>query len=401
MSGGMLWAALGGAASGYGEVLDARTKEAADSRKRVQSIEDSQNALRYQMKLKSQMAQEEEDRVAGVLNKIDERGAAIGNERGARELTQAGNSVPSSGEYANDAVTPEMIAEMPPAARAIYEKEMGLTDDSSLQIARDRVTASGDVGAPQSIRKGLLDSVKQEQLAEQKAKEENRRERKIEVDEKLGYERLDRADQRAEENRASADAREARRSEAQFERAQAALKNNQASVDQTQKLSVLKDVMARAEASKPARKDYRNDAKFETAMAEWANSDNGKMAQQASSRILSIFGDVSPLQGGSSRQAPSEVKTPWVGGAEKAEQIRIISGELDKARAQGDRETAAALEKELARMGAPTASPTQSPPKSAPVSDNGQYKTGETKVVSSGPHKGKTAVFDGKGWKLK
>ena len=59
------------------------------------------------------------------------------------------------------------------------------------------------------------------------------------------------------------------------------------------------------------------------------------------------------------------------------------------------RDKAIALQKEaLGERAAP-------PPPPAAAADTGGRKKGDTTIVQSGPNKGKTAVWDGTGWKLK
>ena len=176
---GMLFAgAMTGGAKAMGELADDAIKQRERADVRQQSIMDRRNELLFEMKAKADMARQEEEAAAGAFNRVAQRGAEIGNERGARELEAARNTVPREGEYANAPVTPGMLASMPPAARAIYEKEMGLTDDSTLQGLRDQVQASGEVAAPASVRKAVMDSYREEYKADKDAKDRDFKERK-------------------------------------------------------------------------------------------------------------------------------------------------------------------------------------------------------------------------------
>ena len=155
-----------GALTGGAQVLGAmaddtikrRDRAAERAEDRQQSIMDRRHELLYEMKLKSDMAREGEEVEAKAFTRVAQRGEAIGIERGARELEAARSTVPNEGPYANDKITPEMIASLPPAARAIYEKEMGMSADTELQSMRDQVTASGEVGAPATVRKAVTEN---------------------------------------------------------------------------------------------------------------------------------------------------------------------------------------------------------------------------------------------------
>lgn len=207
---GMLFAgALTGGAKAVGELADDAIKQRERAEVRQQSIMDRRNELLFEMKAKSDMARRQEEEDAAGFGRIAKRGEQITNERGARELEGARSSVPMEGEFANDKITPDMIASMPPAARAIYEKEMGLTDDSSLQRSRDMVMASTEVSASPAVRKGILDSYREEFKADRdkrdqdfrEKKEDNRREmdsKRLEATMKIATERNESQEKRAE-----------------------------------------------------------------------------------------------------------------------------------------------------------------------------------------------------------
>jgi hypothetical protein len=169
---GMLFAgAMTGGAKAVGSLADEEMKRRERAEVRQQSIMDRRNELLYEMDLKSKLARQEEEIAADAFTRIGTRGEEIGNERGARELESARGTLPNEGEFANEKITPEMIESMPPAARAIYEKEMGLTDDTELQYLRDQVTASGEVGAPASVRKAVADNFKEGRKADKEAQD--------------------------------------------------------------------------------------------------------------------------------------------------------------------------------------------------------------------------------------
>ena len=173
---GMLFAgALAGGAKAADEIVDQAYKREEADRVRQQGLADKREAVLWEMKLKADMARQEDEAVSAGYAKAAKRGAEIGNERGARELEAASASMPSSGPHGDERITPEMIASMPPAARAVYERQMGLTDDSELQQLRDQVTAAGEVGAPGAVRKGLLESYKEARKEDKEAKDRDLR----------------------------------------------------------------------------------------------------------------------------------------------------------------------------------------------------------------------------------
>ena len=344
---GMLFAgALTGGAQAVGQLADESMRQRERAEVRQQSMMDRRSELLFEMKAKADMARQQEEEDAAGFSRVAKRGEQITNERGARELESARRSLPMEGEFANDKITPEMIASMPPAARAIYEKEMGLTADSSLQRARDMVTASTEVSASPTVRKGILDSYREEFKADKEDKER-----------KFRYEQEDRKDARTEANNDAREERERIRAEAALERA--SKKGVTGSIDQTEKLSVLKDVLAKAEASKPHAKDYPNKKKYEAAIAEWRESDSGKMAQTAAKRINAILddatpkadvpsapgaaatpeqraaGDVASLQNEIALVEKNKVDKPEV----KQERLRILRSELAKAQSLADQKS--------------------------------------------------------------
>lgn len=177
MGSGMLWAALSGGANAGIKVLEDRDKRADEERKYERTTEEKRAHLMWEMKAKLMYARQEEAVEADAYERIDQRSRQLDGERGARELELARSTVPNEGEFANERITPEMIASLPPQARAIYEKDMGLTDDSALQIARDRMDAGRELGAPGSVRKELASSFSSEVKDARDRAERDRKER--------------------------------------------------------------------------------------------------------------------------------------------------------------------------------------------------------------------------------
>lgn len=295
MSMGMLFAgALTGGANALGQLADQAIKREDDDRRRAQSIMDRRNELLFEMKAKADLARQEEERASRGFERAAERGAEIGNERAARELEAARASVPNEGEFASERITPEMIAAMPPQARAIYERDMGVTPLSSLQSLKDQVQASGEVGAPAAVRKGLLESYR-----------DAFKEDKAEKDYKLRLEQEDRRDRRAAEQLESreriAEAANAARERAAEARMNAALeaasirasgRGGPAGLDQTERLTVLKDVKAKADATRPkAPTDGRSSSRraYEAELAAWKESDDGQTSAMVAKRIRTLI----------------------------------------------------------------------------------------------------------------
>jgi 3-hydroxyacyl-CoA dehydrogenase len=107
----MLWGALGGAAKAGMQVMDDRVKAQADERKRVQSIADRRAELDREMDRKIEYARSEKEAEAQGFEQASDGGRKIANERGAAEMERGRGMLPSSGEFANDRITPEMIAD--------------------------------------------------------------------------------------------------------------------------------------------------------------------------------------------------------------------------------------------------------------------------------------------------
>lgn len=281
---GMLFAgALTGGAKAVGELADDAIKQRERAEVRQQSIMDRRNELLFEMKAKADWAKREEEATAGAYARVAERGAQIGNERGARELEAARSMVPREGEFANDRITPEMLANMPPAARAIYEKEMGLTDDSTLQGLRDQVQASGELAAPSTVRKGILDSYKEEFKAD-----------KDEKDRKFRMEQEDRKDARNEANNNAREERTLMAINAAERRAAARGSGGSGGGDKPERDPTPAELKAALESAKkdaPKLDDYRgNAAKHEAAMKAWRESPDGKRAAELQSMYDRRFG---------------------------------------------------------------------------------------------------------------
>lgn len=371
MGSGMLWAALAGGAQAGIQVLDDRAKRESDERQRALSIEDRKNALLFEMKAKADFARQEEEHASEVSGRVAERGARIGHERGARELEEARSRVPSEGEFANERITPEMIASMPPAARAIYERDMGLTDDSTLQGLGDQITASREIGAPASVRKGLLESYREEARTIKDTAERERRERND--------------DRRAEESNRRLDQRDAQMAQ-QFNISQQNIALGQQRIEAMERRGSGGGDAA-AERRQEAREWTQQKAVADAVAKLDGDRKYRKMSEEEKVALvkkrMGIGADGAPAASSepSPASAPKAVNSPWISDGAKAEQVRIIQSELAKDRAKGNAAGVAALERELARLGAGQKPAQQSikrdnpSPSSAPVKvqDKAQY----------------------------
>ncbi|MBS0506590.1 MAG: hypothetical protein JSR53_04310 [Proteobacteria bacterium] len=400
---GMLLAGgLVGGANAANDIIDQATKREEADRVRQQGIADRRDALLYEMKMKADMARQEEDVVAKGYAKAGERGAQIGNERGARELEAARTQVPNAGEFAGERITPEMIASMPPQARAIYEKQMGLTANTQLQQLRDQVQGAGEVGAPSSVRKGLLESYKEEYKADKDAKDRDLKERMdANRDDRL-FARMDHQSEMLDKRLAArggvdgASAPKVRSTKTNadgeevaimsdgsikplgiqshaFSKAVAAgvakmdgdLKYRKLSEDE--KIALVKKRLAGASVGTGSDDDYGAGSPAATGSAQPAPGSDA--ASRATGDIAALEREISALKKGGTNADP------------RGERMMILNDELKKARGK-------------------SAAP-QSAVKDNQAIKSVERKVGMTQVVPSGPHKGKTVVWDGKGWALK
>lgn len=405
---GMLFAgALTGGAQAAGQIADEQIKRNERAEVRQQSLMDRRNELLFEMKAKADYARGEEERAAAVSNKIAERGQQIGNERGARELESARSMVPNEGPYANTPVSPADLASMPPAARAIYEKQMGLTDDSPLQAAKDQITASTEIGAPASVKKGLLDTYKEEVKQDKDRKTLEFGERKLESQERMRMESEDRKDERQNQ-----------RLEALIDKANAKGGGKDGAREVLSFLGESRKSIAQEEANlraamKAEMEAARTPAKQEAVKKSYAP----QLAEQAQKReaLEKDFAFVrqkiglasegaSPAQSSPSPSGAQSVKpaNSSMSGDAKAERMLYLQAELKKAEQEGKLDDVEALKREIIRDGGvPGASAQTTAAKPAPTAPSGKFSVGQEQTILSGPHAGKKAVYDGKGWKLK
>lgn len=356
---GMLFAgALTGGAQAAGQIADEQIKRNERAEVRQQSLMDRRNELLYEMEVKSRYAAQEEERAANISNKIAERGQQIGNERGAKELESARSMVPNEGPYANTPVSPADLASMPPAARAIYEKQMGLTDDSPLQAAKDQITASTEIGAPASVKKGLLETYREEAKAAKDSKTMEFNEKKLESQERMRMESEDRKDERQNQ-----------RLEALIDKANAKGGGKDGAREVLSFLGESRKAITSEESN------LRNAMKAELKGAEFDPEERKKIQAEYAPKLKELeqkrtelerdFGYVRERLGmgpapANTTTAPSPpssspvtpgAKPAWQSQESYSDQLRALQEELAKAERDGKTVDASALRREITRIG--------------------------------------------------
>jgi hypothetical protein len=320
-------------------VMDDRVKAQADERKRVQSIEDRRAYLIFEMEQKDKWARSKEDVEAKARERAAKGGVEIGNQRGATEMERGRGMLPSSGEFANDRITPEMIADLPPEARRIYEREMGLTPKSDVQEAEDAMTAGQLQGAPGLVRKeltaGFNKAVDTDNLRKKEAAREARDEKKAAAAVAAAALAEDGRNDRQNAQITASDARQSRTIAAAVGR------GGGRDDEKPESVTTLRGVMNDIGKDRPKLDDFRGSVqKHADALAAWNKSDQGL-------------------------------------------QYKELQDEIKKR-----------------TTGAPKPVASESTVKDNPSSTGGR-KVGATQTVAAGPNKGKTVVWDGKGWTLK
>lgn len=328
---GMLFAgALTGGAQAMGQMADQAYKREDDERKRQQSIMDRRNELLFEMKAKADMAQEQERADAEGYVKASERGRAIGDDRRfskfREDIRATGGGEGMSEDELRGVFNENYNDKVVAGSDRYYEPESADKRDA-LQAARSSGASGRVIAGLNEEYRGILGAERQaKQDADREAREDRRYREQAERDERLSRERDERDERRHQQS-------------LERDRSKPAAAGE---VDQTSKLSVLKDVLAKAEASKPSRKDYRNEKSYAEAMTAWGESDSGKMAKTAASRINQILearsdtgisstenraaGDVEALQ-----KEIAAVERGLDNPEVKRERLRILGHELEKA----------------------------------------------------------------------
>lgn len=399
---GMLFAgALTGGARALGEIADDQIKSNAAEKSRQQQIADRREELLYQMQLKTDFAAAEEKREAEAYVSAQDRGKQIGDDRrfgkfkedmlasGYGEGMDEAQIRKVFDEHYNDKVVTSEAG-----GDRYYDPESADSRDA-LQAARSGGAPGATIKALDAEYKGMLNVERQlKKDADREAREERRSRERIEADER----RFTQQDKLLE-----------KRLDAQASRGGGS--GGGGPIDQTEKLSVLKDVKAKADASKPKRSDYGSEKRFEEAMGKWQTSDDGRMSAEASRRIMDVFGSRGE-DGAPPPKAPAAVERGVAGdasgdvAANERSIARLKSRPLNRGESQSSRdEQIRMIERENEKLratqniAASKSSLKDNPTTSKPATTGA--RVGESRVVQSGPHKGKTAIWDGNGWALK
>lgn len=239
---GILWGALGGASRAGMEVMDSQIKANSEEKKRVQSIADRRAELDREMDRKIEYARSQQEAEAQGFERADARAAEIRDERGAREF-KGGMGMLSNPE------------------------EMGISPDTALRTAQDRLTGGREVGAPGSVRKELLGDynkeVDRENLRQKDAARESRDEAR-EAERAASQARLfDQQDKMAD-----------KRTSAMLQGITA--RGGSRDDDKPETVSVLRGAMNDLDKDRPKLEDFRgNVKKHAAALADWNETDDG------------------------------------------------------------------------------------------------------------------------------
>lgn len=297
---GMLFAgALTGAGNALGSMADDAIKREDEQRKYQMAVQERRDALLYEMEMKEKFARRVEQADAQSYERAVGAAQQAGDDRRfakfSTDMAQSGY-----GEGMDDAqkraifeqhYNDKVVSDEAGGAR-YYEPESA--DKADILAEMRRGGASG--AAIKTAREDYTAQLK----AEQSSAEAVRKERSERAREDLRSRQLDQQWAISEANRGAAE-----------ERLRMSLEGrsrNGNNIDQTEKLSVLKDVNAKAAASMPSLKDFRGNAKnHEAAIAKWKETTDGKLYEETSRKMLSILG-----QGGSTANPAqaSESKAP-------------------------------------------------------------------------------------------
>lgn len=398
MSLGML---LAGAMTGGARAVDQMADTAIRSREmeqaRTQSLMDRRNELLFEMKAKADMAKRAEMEDAQKYEGAVGRAERVGDDRRFAKFRED-IKASGGGEGMDDNQLREVF-------NSYYNNKQATAEPGGDRYMEPESRNKADIldelrkgGASGGLLKSAREDLTLTQRAEQQSRAEALKERQLDQRERLAREDQDRRDERAQA-----------RIDAQLQIAEMRGRGGSGGgggkgpeIDQTEKLTVLKDVKAKADATRPKRSDYTNEKKYEAAMQKWQESEDGQISAQASRRIRSLFGDegVNPQGSAPASGAPS----PASPASRAKSDIEALNREIAAVERGNDppakkQERLDILRSELAKAERASSQGGESTKK-----DNPQTKVnrvGEERTVASGPHAGKTAVWDGNGWKLK
>lgn len=282
---GMLFAgALTGGANAVGQLADDAIKQRERDQVRQQSIMDRRNELLFEMKAKADMARQAELEDAQKYDGAVGRAEKVGDDRRFAKFRE---DLRATG--GGEGMSEEQLREV---FNSQYNNKQSTTEAGGTRYMEPESRNKADVldelrkgGASGGLLKTARDDLTNAQRAEQQARSEALKEKQLEQRDRQFAERLDQQDRLADErNRVILEAADRRASGAGKKASE---------IDQTEKLSVLKDVKAKADATRPKRSDYASEKRYEEAMTKWQESEDGKISTEASRRIRDVFGDVS------------------------------------------------------------------------------------------------------------
>lgn len=139
----------------------AKSKELSD----YQAIVEQKKQI-FLDELKANRERLNSEKLAQQEGKIEDVATQTGLDRDAETMTIGASRLPSEGEYAGQAVSPEEIANLPPAARVAYEQAGLLNSPLASQVSKDRLSAARALGADQLLVKSYRDQMNDDSKAE-------------------------------------------------------------------------------------------------------------------------------------------------------------------------------------------------------------------------------------------
>ena len=186
--GGIIAGSMAGGAKAIGEMADDTMKrrdlELAQQRAEQVAIKGEERrallqrenaAYEMDLKLKREMADSKRDQ--DQTDRITDGGRQIESNRQVASMTSLRDSLPQEGEFAGQAIDPKDIANLPPAARAAYEKAGLIERASGSQQLRDQTQVAREIGASKTVRDDLRTSLTAQTAAENKLIEQAQRDR--------------------------------------------------------------------------------------------------------------------------------------------------------------------------------------------------------------------------------
>lgn len=387
---GMLFAgAMTGAGRAIGSMADDAIKREDDQRKYQLQVQERRDSLLFEMEQKEKFARRVEQADAQSYERAVDSAQAVGGDRRfakfSADMEQAGY-----GEGMDDAQKRVVFDQHYNNKPALGYQEPESAGKADILSEMRRSGASGP--AIKAAREDYTAQAK----AEQAAAEAQRKERSDLAREDLRNRQLDQQWAIGEANRSAADDRLGRTLDARSKGGAGG------GLDQTEKLTVLKDVKAKADATKPKRSDYGSEKRYDAALEKWAGSDDGKMSTEASRRIMQVFGsgDVQtmPVDASSPARSQGAPAQPFAGRtagdiAANERSIALLKKQpLNRGEPQSSRdEQIRMIEAENARMrggttGAakPAASAPAGPPKVASKNEFDALPSGATFIAPDG-----------------